>query len=96
VGHDDVFMAGLLGWIAKEQFHPHVCNPRKPRSLLLTPEEMEEARKAMTGQSNPEVSWLTDPTTTAIGSLMMNANDHLREIAKYEKRHGKVDRLAGL
>lgn len=96
VGHDDVFMAGLLGWIAKEQFHPHVCKPRKPRSLLLTPEELEEARKAMTGQSMPEVSWLTDPSTTAIGSLMMNANDHLREIAKYEKKHGQVDRLAGI
>lgn len=96
VGHDDVFMAGLLGWIAKEQFHPEVCHPRKPRSLLLTPEEMEEARKALTGQANPEVTWLTDPTTTAVGSLMMNANDHLREIAKYEKQYGKTDRLAGI
>lgn len=96
VGNDDIFMGGLLGWIAKEQFHPQVCNPRKPKSLILTPEELEEARKALTGQASPEVSWLTDPSTTALGSLMMNANDHLREIAKYEKKYRQVDRLAGL
>jgi hypothetical protein len=96
VGHDDVMMAALLGWIAKEQFHPQVCNPRKPKNLILTPEQLEAELKQQTGQASPEVSWLIDGTSTALGSLMVNANDHLREIAKYEKRHGKVDRLAGI
>ena len=96
VGHDDVMMAALLGWIAKEQFHPQVCNPRKPKNLILTPEQLEAEMKQKTGLASPEVSWLMDGTSTALGSLMVNANDHLREIAKYEKRHGKVDRLAGL
>ena len=100
VGHDDVFMAGLLGWIAKEQFHPHVCKNQKPRNLLLTSEELSSARLAMSGKGNGQgiagLTWLADSTSTADGSLMMSANDHLRMINRYEKKKREPLRLAGI
>lgn len=96
VGHDDLFMSGLLGWIAKEQFHPHVCNPKKPNNLLLTPEEMAAAKLALTGDSRMIPEWGIDPSTVAAGALMLNANDHLRYIARYEKQQRRPDRLLGI
>lgn len=96
VGHDDLFMSGLLGWIAKEQFHPQVCNPKKPNNLLLTPEEMAAAKLALTGDSRMIPEWGIDPSTVAAGALMLNANDHLRYIARYEKQQRRPDRLLGI
>lgn len=99
VGHDDIFMAGLLGWIAKEQYHPMICKGTKSRNLLLSPDELAAAQIALTGRAEG-VSSLSqfgiDPTTTAFGALMQNANDHLRMLKRYEGKQKAPQRLAGL
>lgn len=99
VGHDDIFMAGLLGWIAKEQYHPMKCAGIRSSNVFLTPEELAMAQVALTGRaSSAEIAtqWKVDPTTTAFGALMMNGNDHLKFLKKYEKQKKQPMRLAGL
>lgn len=101
VGHDDVFMAGLLGWMAKEQFHPTPCRKQKSRNVMLTSEELAIAQIALTGragtaQDAASVSWLNDPSTTAFGALLFNSNDHLRSLERYNKKKNTPNRLAGL
>lgn len=100
VGHDDVFMAGLLGWLAKEQFHPLVCTRTKPRNVMLTAEELASAQIALTGRAPGSeasaLTWLSDPTSTAFGALLQNSNDHLRLLDRYNRSKNKPNRLAGL
>lgn len=100
VGHDDVFVAAMIGWMAKEQFHPNKCAHYRPRNLLLTPEELYAAQIAMTGQAPTEamarLEYGTDLLTTAFGALLANSNDHLRMLERYGRRKGKPDRLAGV
>ena len=99
VGHDDVFMAGLLGWIAKEQYHPMRCQGIRSRNLMLSSEELAAAQIAMTGRAtnaDMAATWKVDPTTTAFGALMQNANDHLRMLEKYGKAQKTPNRLSGI
>lgn len=101
VGKDDVFMAGLLGWIAKEQFHPMVCKRNKSRNVMLTAEELAAAQIMLTGKAGnaseaSALSWVNDPTSTAFGALLQNSNDHLRLLEKFNKKKNTPNRLAGL
>jgi hypothetical protein len=101
VGHDDVFFAGLLGWIAKEQMHPIPCGAKKRSSnLMLTAEELSAAQIAMTGRSGSSeqaaLSWQNDPTSTAFGALLSNSNDHLRFLERYNRKKNSPNRLAGI
>ena len=99
VGHDDIFMAGLLGWIAKEQYHPMVCKHSPAKNLMMSEEERSAAMLALTGKTSGVESlrqYGIDPTTTAFGALRLNANDHLRMLDKYSKKSKMPMRLAGL
>lgn len=101
VGKDDVFMAGLLGWIAKEQFHPMVCKKQRSRNLMLTSEELAAAQIMLTGKAGnandaTPLSWVNDPTTTAFGALLQNSNDHLRKLDTYNRKKNAPNRLMGI
>lgn len=100
VGHDDIFMAGLLGWFAREQYHPSACITRASRNLLLTAEELAAAQIALTGRATnaetAQLQWDIDPSSTALGALLFNSNDHLRKLEKYNRRKNRADRLAGI
>jgi hypothetical protein len=100
VGHDDVFFAAILGWIAKEQFHPIRCNPRGPRNVLLTPDDFAAAQIALTGRADSaeraRLEYGLDPFSTAFGALLQNSNDHLRALEKYNRAKKRIDRLAGV
>jgi hypothetical protein len=71
-GHDDIFMAGLLGWICVEQYHTPKINNRISETLERP--------------QQPAQSFALDPFTTELGVLMANANDHLKKLKGYEKR----------
>jgi len=92
VGHDDVLMAALLGWIAKEQNHPTACSPRAPKNILMTKEELENAGFDNTRGQMPQ--WLKDPSVTGSGMLLTSGNDHLKKLEVYNKKRNKPDRLA--
>ena len=92
VGHDDVLMAALLGWIAKEQNHPTACSPRAPKNILMTKEELENAGFEPARGQMPQ--WLKDPSVTGSGMLLTSGNDHLKKLEVYNKKKGKPDRLA--
>lgn len=92
VGHDDVLMAGLLGWIAKEQYHPTACSPKSPKNIMMTKEELEMAGFQSSRGQMPE--WLKDPTITVNGTVMTTGNDHLKKLEVYNRKKNKVDRLA--
>jgi len=100
VGHDDVFFAAILGWIAKEQFHPLRCNPRAPHNVLMTADEMAAAQISILGRSpGAEAAKLTyeiDPSSTAFGALVVNANHHLKKLELYSKQSRMPNRLAGV
>jgi hypothetical protein len=70
--HDDIFMAGLLGWICVEQYHTPKINNRISETLERP--------------QQPAQSFALDPFTTELGVLMANANDHLKKLKGYEKR----------
>lgn len=92
VGHDDVLMAALLGWIAKEQNHPTACSPRSPKNILMTKEELENAGFESARGQMPQ--WLKSPEVTGSGMLLTTGNDHLKKLEVYNKKKGKPDRLA--
>jgi hypothetical protein len=91
VGHDDLLMAVLLGWIAKEQYHPTSCQPHSSRNVMLTKEEQEMAGFSPARGQMPE--WLKDPTCTVGGMVLSNGNDHLKKLEAYGKKKAKMNRL---
>lgn len=94
VGHDDLLMAVLLAWIAKEQNHPTPCHPVAPRNIMLTKEEIEQAGFSPARGQMPQ--WLRDPSVTGSGMLLTSGNDHLRKLAVYDKKKNKPNRLEWL
>lgn len=90
-GHDDVLMAALLAWIAKEQYHPTSCQPKSSRNVMLTKDELETAGFAPARGQMPE--WQKDPAVTGMGALLTTGNDHLKKLDMYNKRKNKADRL---
>ena len=95
IGHDDVLMAGFLGWIAKEQYHPHVCKVRLARNIFLDKSEEDKAKEQEQKRSSLP-SWTQDGLVTAFGGIMQNGNEHLRKIVAYEKKRNNPNRLLGV
>jgi hypothetical protein len=91
VGHDDLLMSILLAWIAKEQNHPTACQPKSPRNVLMSKEELETAGFQSERGRMPE--WLKDPTVTVGGVVMMTGNDRIERRKKYEKMQKKRNLL---
>jgi hypothetical protein len=91
VGHDDILMAGFLGWIALEQNHPTACRPITPRNIMLTKEEIEQAGFSPARGQMPE--WMKDPTVTGAGMLITSGNDHLKKLEIYSKKKQMRNRL---
>jgi hypothetical protein len=91
VGHDDVLCAGLLGWIAKEQYHATACRPITPRNILMTKDEIDAAGFSPVRGQMPE--WLRDPSVTGAGMLLTTGNDHLKKLERYGKEKRKMNRL---
>lgn len=100
VGHDDVFMAGLLGWIAREHIHPKACaTSATTKNVMLTAEELAAAQLALTGNSagaEAALSYTVGPGVDANGAIMISGNDHLRMLQRYNKRKGEPSRLEGI
>lgn len=94
VGHDDVLMAGFLGWIAKEQYHPQTCSPKASRNIMMSKEELEMAGVVPTRGQMPE--WLRDPTVTVGGMVLTTGNDHLAKLNRYNKLKKNPNRLEWL
>jgi hypothetical protein len=92
VGHDDILMAGFLGWIAKEQNHPTACQHRASKNVLMTKEELENAGFENTRGQMPQ--WVKDPSVSGMGVLVTTGNDHLRKLEIYSKQKQKANRLA--
>jgi hypothetical protein len=100
VGHDDVFFAAILGWIALEQMHPlSPCSQKAPRNVLMTADEMAASQLAIFGRSPAaEAAKLTfevDRSSTALGALLYSGNTHLQFLERAAKK-SKVDRLSGI
>jgi hypothetical protein len=91
VGHDDVLMAGFLGWIALEQNHPVACQTKSVRNVLMTKEELETAGFTPARGQMPQ--WLRAPEVTGAGMLLTTGNEHLRKLELYSKRKQKANRL---
>ena len=91
VGHDDVLMAGFLGWIALEQNHPAPCQTRASKNIMMTKEELEMSGFSPARGQMPE--WLKDPSVTGMGTLMTTGNDHLKKLEIYSKKKNKMNRL---
>lgn len=91
VGHDDVLMAGFLGWIAKEQNHQFTCQPKTSRNIMMSKEELEMAGFSPQRGQMPE--WLKAPEVTGMGMLLTTGNDHLKKLERYGKQKNKMSRL---
>jgi hypothetical protein len=94
VGHDDVLMAGFLGWIALEQNHPAPCQTHASKNVMLTKEELEMSGFSPVRGQMPE--WLKDPSVTGVGMLVTTGNDHLRKLEIYNKKKNGPNRLEWL
>lgn len=87
-GHDDIFMAGMLGWIALSQYHiPH--QSRKAGSTMPKPDDEDSQQEKLP-------KWMNDPFTTVDGALKWNSNSHLKMLDKYNKQKGKIKPLEGI
>jgi hypothetical protein len=91
VGHDDVLMAGFLGWIAKEQNHQFACQHRSSKNTMMTKEELETAGFQPARGQMPQ--WLKAPEVTGMGTLITTGNDHLRKLELYSKKKQRMNRL---
>jgi len=94
VGHDDTLMAAFLGWIAKEQYHPHVCKVHPMKNLLLSKDDLESIKLPGMRAAMPE--WTKDGLVTALGGILQNGNDHIKMLDRYNKRSKTPQRLAGI
>lgn len=71
-GHDDIFMAGLLGWICVEQYH--TARVGKGRAETLNKASSTDPTSAA------GVSWTLDPFTTDCGMLLDHGARHLKAL----------------
>jgi hypothetical protein len=84
-GHDDIFMAGLLGWICVEQYHQPKGNSKS--------NTMEKGENGQT----PGVNWTLDPYTTELGMLLDHGERHIKALKLIDKKVDKKnDNLAGI
>lgn len=83
-GHDDVAMAGMLGWIAAIQYHvPHP-------EIRIIGNTMEK--------QNPRlpVSWQESPEMTTNGVIGMSSEAHFNKVMNYAANAKSRDRLRGI
>jgi hypothetical protein len=101
VGHDDIFFAAILGWIACEQMHPlRPCSVKAPKNVLMTAEEYAAAQISILGQApaaeSARLTFEVDHSSTAMGALLYSGNRHLSLLEGWEKRRKIPNRLAGI
>jgi hypothetical protein len=75
-GHDDIFMAGLLGWIAVEQYHT-------PRQSKGRAETLDRAAGEPTMVNGTPVS--LDPFMSDLGMLLDHGDRHLKALERINK-----------
>jgi hypothetical protein len=75
-GHDDIFMAGLLGWIAVEQYHT-------PRQSKGRAETLDRAAGEPTMINGTPVS--LDPFMSDLGMLLDHGDRHLKALERINK-----------
>jgi len=80
-GHDDIFMAGLLGWIAVKQYHTTRIGKGRAETL---------DKPSGDGNQIPGVSWALDPFTTDMGMLLDHGNRHLKALEAINKGKKKT------
>lgn len=83
-GHDDILMAGWLGFVALTQYHIPHPDLRQVSSTL----ENREPKLPMTVQDSPE--------TTAQGVIGMSSQRHLDRVLNWHKNKAGRDRLTGI
>lgn len=88
-GHDDVFMAGLLGWICVEQYH----NPRlkNTRTELLSRPPLNDP-DAPAQPTSQGLNWALDPFSTELGMLLDHGDRHLKALKRIDR---EVKKTAG-
>lgn len=88
-GHDDIFMAGMLGWIAMEHYHiPHPYK-RAVGTTMPQGENSDAGKKSMP-------KWANDPFVSVNGRLLWSANNHLKKLEQYNKTKNKPKPLQGI
>lgn len=89
-GHDDILMAGMIGWVAKEDHHyPH--GDKKRMAQTLNSPEDQAAQKAQT-----DLSWMESPETTAFGLLGWTSSTHTKMLKAYEKKKKARNTMEGI
>lgn len=96
-GHDDIFMAGMLGWVAREQYYfPKFAakgtNPNTQENALNREGATVDPGKATLGT----VRWVEDKFTTAGGMLLGRGSDHLKFLDRYNAAKRRGDPLEGV
>lgn len=83
-GHDDIFIAAGLAWVALKDHHfPHNGVHRIGSTL-----KEAEGRKM--------VDWLESPETTTLGILGWSSTQHLDKLTNYNKMKNKRNTLDGI
>lgn len=83
-GHDDILMAGWLGFIAMAHYHtPHADAGRVAQTM-----RHNEERLPLTIQDSPE--------TTAAGVIGMTSQSHLNRVLNWGKNQAARDRMRGI
>jgi hypothetical protein len=82
-GHDDILMAGWLGWIANIQYHIPHPDLRKIGSTMS-----EEPRLGLSYDDSPE--------TTAAGVIGYSSTQHYNKIMNWSHTQRERDRLRGI
>ena len=94
-GHDDIFMAALLGWVARVQYHPPHIETRSIQNLdrwdkennILPPHGLDP--KGMP-------HWYDDPTSNETGMLTSTGDTHLAKLREYNAEKKRGNRLEGI
>lgn len=90
-GHDDILMSDFLAWVCVEQYHTPMLKSR--HSNTMDKGAVEDTPGAVGG--NPQ-SWPTDPFVTGLGTIMAQANTHLKQLERYNRNAKRGDPLEGL
>lgn len=93
-GHDDIFMAAMLGWIAVEHYHiTHALTQGGRKAFSMAKQTSDEEQVGL--------KWLNDPTSIASGMMAMNSEEHFNKVMRYRKDDSDInlilqDRLLGV
>lgn len=93
-GHDDIFMAALLGHVARVQYHPPHIEHRS--SNLLDRQNLDYAFTPPRDLDRGMPQWIEDPTSTELGVLAQSGEQHLEKLRAYNDQRKRGDRLEGI